>query len=762
MLSYPSHTSSSIFSFLNRSSIYKESSQLEDEAPMLPQQYQNVDNVQHFKEHNLSPTSFRPDTASQQFVMSYNKTTERRPDDAVEMSTYTVEPSKEYVIDSRNLSHVPETNHVSRFNSGTMANSDNEKNTSSASVSVRSPERECAAGQKQQSPLWPPISGSVPVNKNRTESRSSATPPDYAFLRVSDVDAHAQPIKLQPSSKHQPNLLNKESAAKEDANPVNQFIPTSVHTTLRNSIPQADKKADADPISASAAMKEAMDFAEARLKAAKELFERKGDSFKLQKKPSHHRSTRHTEIKTPVPVDADTSEQKLSVKKPPKEEKSVEDSLSDKHKKSSASRLNQSDEGVIPLEKPQQMMQRRTESCQTFSKIEKLGIWRPGVEFYELTRDEQKFQTDKATREDDNSNRTSVVTSLSNDMKGENVFSATDPDLERYEKLWKVNDGMDVGVKHANLREDNTAAVSKESVILETSTENMAHQEICSSKLEELVTQENAKDSHDDECVELPSMIGTSTKLDSTKDVSGLLSEAYSSGNHASVLGDLGNSSPNVCPVSVTSQEHTNCKLVPEVPCDGGVQSTSEGTEQLQETAEVSNRDISPLSNIKSLILEELGDSFVSDAAPRELSTVDQEVETYGREKFSFISKSFLHNKDAEIKEVPSEEVEKVENKKKDGPCAPPDETVVDLNAECPEESDITSQNKNLADCEEPDMLNVFEVASKLIKRDLEQEIRESLRRDEVDSRMKEGTNEFISDLKSKRNPIRKWREDQY
>jgi hypothetical protein len=272
MLSYPSHTSSSIFSFLNRSSIYKESSQLEDEAPMLPQQYQNVDNVQHFKEHNLSPTSFRPDTASQQFVMSYNKTTERRPDDAVEMSTYTVEPSKEYVIDSRNLSHVPETNHVSRFDSATMANSDNEKKTSSASVSVRNPESEFAAGQKQQNPSWPLISGSVPVNENDTEShstRSSVTPPDYAFLRVSDVDAHAQPIKLQPSSKHQPNLLDKDSAAKEDVNPVNQFIPTSVHSTLRNSIPQADKKADADPISASAAMKEPMDFAEARLKAAK-------------------------------------------------------------------------------------------------------------------------------------------------------------------------------------------------------------------------------------------------------------------------------------------------------------------------------------------------------------------------------------------------------------------------------------------------------------------------------------------------------------
>jgi hypothetical protein len=744
------------FRFFNRSSIYKETSQLEDEAPIPPQQYQNRDKVQHFKEHNLSPRSFRPDTATQQFVMSYNKTAERRPDDLVEMTTYTVEPSMEYVIDSRNLSHGPETNHISRFDNDTMAKGDNEKNTSSASVSVASPESEFAAGQKQQSPSWPPISGSVSANENHTDIHStcsSPTPPDYAFLRVSDVDVLAQPIKLQPSGRHQSNLPNKKANAARDVSLVNQFIPTSVHTTLRSSAPQADKKGDADsnPISASAAMKEAMEFAEARLKAAKELLERKGDSFKLRKKPSHHRSTRSTEIKAPLPAEVDTSKQKLSVKKSLEEEKNVDDSLSDKNKKSSASILDHTDEGVLPLKK--QMTQRCTESYQTSSKIEKLGNWRSGDEFYELTGDEQKFQTDKATGGDNNSKRTSVITGLSNDMKSENVFSATDPDMERYEKLWEVNDGMDVGVKHANLSEDNTASVGKESVILETSTENMAHLEIHSSKFEGLVTQESDKESYngaDDECVEPPSMIGTPTKLDSTKDMSGSLSEADLSGNHASVLGDLGNCSPNVSPVSGTSQEHTNSKLVPEVPCEDGVQYTSGGNEQSQETAEVSNPDISRLSNIKSLILEELGDFYVSDAAPRGLSTVDQEVETYGREKFSFISKSFLHNKNAEIKEVPPEEVEKVENRKKDGPCAHPDETDIDLNAECPQESNITSENKNMADCEESNMLNVFEVASKLIKRDLDQETQESSRHGKIDSRMEDKTNGFVSDLKNK------------
>ncbi|KAK3137897.1 hypothetical protein QOZ80_5AG0361900 [Eleusine coracana subsp. coracana] len=766
----------------SRSSIYKESIQLEDEAPILPQQYQNLDSVHHLKEHKVSPISFRQDTASQQFVMSYNKTTERRPDDLVEMST--VEPSKEYVIDSRNLSRGPETNHVSRFYNGTMVNSDNEKNISAASVSARSPdsefavgqkqqspsctpisgsvsanenhtspetnhvsrfvndtmansnnekntsfasvatrspEREFAAGQKQQSPAWPPISVSVSANKKHFDSHSthsSATPPDYAFLRVSD-DAQTQPIKLQPSSRQQPNLL-KENAAKGGANHANQFIPTSVHTTSRSNVPQADKKADADasPTSASAAMKEAMDFAEARLKAAKELLERKGDSFKLRKKPSHHRSTRSTEIKAPVPVEVDSSEQKLSTKKSLKEEKNVEDSLSDKHKKISAYRSDHSDERV--LEKPQQMIEPCTESCQASSKIEKLGNWSSGDEFYELTGDDQKYKIDKATVDDGNCKQTNLITSPSKDKKSEPEFSATDPDLERYEKLWEIT-------WHAK--------------------------KFLVQSLMDLQYQENAKENLDDvndECVELPSVNYTSSKLDSTKDTSDSLSEDYSSVNHASVLRDLGNCSPNVSSVSGTSQEHTNSDLAPEVPCDGGVQCTSGINEQLQETPEVSNPDISRLSNIKSLIQEELGGSYVYDSSPRGVSTVDQEVDTYGREKFSFISESFLHNDGAELKEVPFEEVQKAEIEKKNGPCAHPEETVVDLNAERPEEGNITLQNEKLADSEESDMLNVFEVASKLIKRDMDQGPRESLGHGEVDSRMEEGGNGSNAALKSK------------
>nr|CAB3464358.1 unnamed protein product [Digitaria exilis] len=709
-----------------------------------------MDHHNHFKDHKFSPISFSPDTENQQFVMSYNKTTERKPDDRIEMTTCTVEPSMDFVIDSRNMSHGPATNHVSRIDNDTIASDDNDRNPSSASVSARSPENDFLADQKQQSPSWTPISGSVSANENHKNYDSHSTrntvTPDYAFLQVSDIDAQAQSIKVQPLLRQQPKLLNKkESAAKESINLVNHcHTPTSVaHTTSSSNIPHADKKADVNPTSASAAvaMKEAMDFAEARLKAAKELLERKGDSFKLQKKSSHHRSSRSTEIKAPVCVEEDTSKQKLSVKKSSEEEKNPDGSLSDKHTKLSAVRFDHSDgngKRELPLEKPQQMMPHSAESCQTSSKLEKLRKWKSGNDFFELTGDDQKCKTDGTIREDDKRERMDHITSVINDHS-ETVLSTADSDLERYEKLWEVNDGRNLGVKHVDLREGKTAPVDKDrvSVILEASTENMAPQKTHNSV--------GIKASCDTECLELPSVSDASAKLDVLKDMPDSLPEACSSGN-ACDLRDCGDSIPKVSPVAGASQDS---KLELEVPCSGGMQCASGGNEKLQEPSDA-NVDIFQGSNIKSLILEELQESDVCDAFVRpRLSRIDQQAETYGREKFSFIDGSLLHNKGAKINEVLSEEVERVEIEEKVSPCTHPEETVVDLDAECLEdENDVILQNNNLADREESNMLNVFEVASKLIKRELDQELHGSLGH-QVDH-MEEGTDGLISDVSDK------------
>uniref|UniRef100_A0A0D3GB89 J domain-containing protein n=1 Tax=Oryza barthii TaxID=65489 RepID=A0A0D3GB89_9ORYZ len=756
----------------SRSSMIKESSQPDAQSFMLPQ---------HFKEHESSVISFPPD--NQQFVMSYNKTTQRS-DDLVEMTT---DPSMDYVVDSCEFPHVPATNHVATMDSGIEANGEKRKKstTTSASVSLRSSESDFTVDQKQHIPAYPPISEKVSANENHKNSNSISTSsngtpsPDYAFLRVSDVNVQTQTVKPPPPLKQTSKLLKRrEILAKGDVHLENHSCPpaSSAHAPSNTSTSQAERRDDtalfnneANPSSAAAAMKEAMEYAEARLRAAKELMERKGDSFKLRKKPSHHRSTRSTEIK--VPTESDTFYENLSVKKSTKEEMNSEDSLLDKHQKASAVRTDHCDDSgkrALSLEKPQQM-QSCTAPNQTSSKLGKLGNWTSGDEFYELTGEDQKQKTDAAVGEEDKCEVTNPVTKLSKEQKCE--VTAADSDLERYEKLWEVNDGRDAGVKHVNPREDNTSPMGKDrvSMILEASTENIDHEKIYNSHFEGPKVVETSNESHDGEdgAVEIPCKSGiTISEPNLMKDMHGSFMEASSPGEY---VADFGKGTTEESPVAGISLEPKTTKEELEAACDAEMQCTTGDSEKLQESSEVTSIDNSLARQIKSLILEDLEGSSETQAFPgdpgtagseaetygRNLGTTGLETESYGREKFSFVEESFMHNANRNVTESPvetpiPEQVENVEIEDRVGSCAHSEESTVDKDSECPEEgSDITSQNNNLPDHEDSTMLNVFEVASKLIKRDLDQEKQDTLQPGEVETRTVLDSN----DKDTKENP---------
>ncbi|PNT70643.1 hypothetical protein BRADI_2g14960v3 [Brachypodium distachyon] len=723
-----------------------ESSRLDAELPTLHQ---------HFKQPECSPTSATPD--SQEFSMSYYKTNQTRPNDLVEMTT--VDSLTDDVVDPCNLSHIPATNHILKMNSGVMANGDKGKKSPSTTftANMKSPESDFIVNQRQHMPACPPLSGNVSANENNQNSGCHAMPsngkpsPDYAFMRVSNGNMQTQPKVSLPPLGQQPKVLNKrESAAKGESN-----------------MPRAEKRADATSSnaetsisSAAAAMKEAMEYADARLKAAKELMERKGDSFRIRKKPSHHSNSRSVEIK--APIEAYTFEEKLPVKKPAKENNS-ENFMLDKHQQVSAVRSNHCDDTekkALPLEKPQRTRQTWTVPCQTSSKVEKLGKWRSGEEFYELTEDDQKCPTDTATGEEDGCGRSKPVTKSSKGQKGRVEVTALDSDLERYEEVLDVKDSRDMGVKDIDQREDNTVPVEKEedrmSTILEVPTEAMARKENDNSHFDGLVT---TKGSHDDDgSVELPSISEISAAPDFIKDVPSSFSVAYSSEDHANDLRDLGNSNTRGKSVAGTSEEPKISELNEgheglEAACVDEMQYTSGSSNKLQELPEVANVGNVQASQIKSLISEELEGSYPTEAFPRVKNTAGLDDETYGREKFSFIGESYLHNENDKVFEVTCEslisEVAKVGNEVEVGPVTHSEKLVPGQEAEHPEEIDIASRNNNLVDHDVSTVLNVFEVASKLIKRDLDQEIQGSLGPSEVENRT-EATDILVSDNKGK------------
>ncbi|CAM0953573.1 unnamed protein product [Alopecurus aequalis] len=833
----------------SRSSINNESRRLDAEQSTLHQ---------HFREHESSPISFPPE--SQEFVMSYYKTTQAKPNDLIEMTTCTVHPSVDYMVDSSRFSHTPATNRVSTMDNGIMANGDRDKKSPSTSVTanvrnpeidfsfdqkehvpecpplpesvsanesnqkpdicttstsltanvispeidfsfdqkqhvpegsslpesvsanesnhksdiratsipvtanLRSPEIDFSFNQKQHVPECPPFSKNVSANGSNQKSDIPATSSngkpftDYAFMRVSNVNVQTQPkVPLQPLGQ-QPKVLNKkESAAKGDVHLANHSdTPVSVHGITSPVGTQAEKRADvalsnteANPSSAAAAMKEAMEYAEARLRAAKELMERKGDSFKIRKKPSHHRSTRSVDIKAPVEVY--TFEENMSMKNPAKVGNSSENFVLDKHQQVSAVRSTHRDDNgkmVLPLEKPQQMMR----TC-TMPKLEKLGNWRSGDEFFELTGDDQKFQTDTATREEHNCGRSKPVTEPSKGQEGKIEGAAQHSDLGRYEKPRVVNDGSDLEVKHESRKEDNTVQMDKGEdrvpTTLEASTENVVHKGIDSSHFEELRTVGNSEGCHDYESVDLPSVSKISPEFDFIKDVPSSCS-ASPSVNCSNDLKHLGNSSTSS--VAGTSNEPKNSEGGLEVRCDDEMQCTSESSKTLQEPPEeVADVCNSQASQIKSLILEELEGSDVAQASTRVKSTSELEAETYGREKFSFTGESYLHNENDKMTEVPCEslisEIERVDTDVELHPHTHSEESVPDQDVKCTEESDITSHTDSPV---LSSMLNLFEVASKLIKRDVDPESEVSLGPSEVETRAEEGTDRPVSDCDGK------------
>ncbi|WVZ69558.1 hypothetical protein U9M48_018329 [Paspalum notatum var. saurae] len=527
----------------SRSSVKRESTQLDTEPPILYQQYPDAGCVQHFDEEQLYPVSFPPD-GEQRFSMSYNKTTRGRPDDLVEMTTCIVEPSISYVVDSCNMSNDSEMDDVPTMDSGTHVNGVKEK-IAPLNVADPSPESSINASivdEQQPISTFPPVSEHVcqdennsrrssthsvsspsivdeqqpistfpPVsehvcqdeNNNRRSSTHSVSSeespsPDYPFLRVSKISLPAAPIKVQPPPMPPSKLLNK-NGSKENG----------------------DAAVNPHSFAAAAAMKEAMEFAEARLKAAKELMERKGDGLKLQKRPAHHRSTKSTEIKEcNAPEEVHPFEENLNMRRLAKEgsqnndiaslDKNMGSGKGDglKFQKRSAHHRNtksteikecNAPEEVHPFEEKLNMRRlakegsenndiasldknmgsgaikpvhsdrdkkgilslgKPQEMMKNGSELGQLGKWTSDADFYELVSSDQKCRTNGAACKEDNGLMTNSLTKLDQSEKEKAGGFAGEP--KRVRKLWDCSNKSCLPTEHVNQGIDGIASVEAE------------------------------------------------------------------------------------------------------------------------------------------------------------------------------------------------------------------------------------------------------------------------------------------------------------
>jgi hypothetical protein len=417
---------------------------LDAEPSILYQQVPDAGSGRHSDDEQFHPVSFPPD-GEQTFTMSYNKITRGRPDELVEVTACIVEPSISYVVDSCNLSNDSEMDCVPVMDIGTQhVNGVKEKMSppNVADSSLESADNAYVIDQQQHIPTCPPISENICQDENddkrsSTHSVSSeeAPSPDYPFLRVSNINLPATPIKVQPPPMPPSKLLNKKGSNENGDSDVN---PNSV--------------------AAAAAMKEAMEFAEARLKAAKELMERKGGSFKLRKRPAHHRSTKSTEIKEyNAPEEMHVFEEKLNMRRLPREENQSNDMASlDKIMGSGALKPVHSDhdkKGIISPGKHQ-------ETTHNGSELEQLGEWTSDADFYELVSNDQKCRTNEAACKGDNGLMTNSLPKL--DRSENEKSGGFAGESKRFRKLWDTNNRTCLRTEHVNRGKDDIDCVEDE------------------------------------------------------------------------------------------------------------------------------------------------------------------------------------------------------------------------------------------------------------------------------------------------------------
>lgn len=279
-----------------------------------------------------------------------------------------------------------------------------------------------------------PLASEDRPTNTRNHSRSSSyqstssgeiSQPNYTFLTVSDISLQTQPLKVPPPSRPPPKADSKQGPLKtkipaspkadlDEGNLYKKMLNRQTHHggdayknhVLHEAAKESssycfDVEVDASSAAAAsaAAMKEAMEQAQARLKSAKELMERKRDNFQSRKKLGHHdvnckerkeyiaaeevRSftegmTQETMLKDGKEVNYVTVNEKQYAIKAPMVTPDHEDNETD----------------TASAEKARQTTaQREARSSQPLSKLEERnGKWKVDKQFYELINNDKEFK----------------------------------------------------------------------------------------------------------------------------------------------------------------------------------------------------------------------------------------------------------------------------------------------------------------------------------------------------------------------------------
>nr|CAD1834264.1 unnamed protein product [Ananas comosus var. bracteatus] len=481
----------------------EELGQQDTESFVFHPEYPTGDNLPYLEEDGLSSHSYHSDEGVNQVKISYNKRSQEQIQDSVAIATRAVDSL-----------HNTQPDNPPNISNGSMIHGKYD-----SSDSTKSKGSDQKGDQKQNGDANP--KQHKRSSSNHSTSSGDVLSPDAPFLSVSDINLRTQPLSVPPPSRPPPKLLNntEQPKLKRDAYSV-KLMPKASSAgafSKSHSLPPKvdspyffDVEVDASSAAAAsaAAMKEAMEFAQAKLKSAKELMERKRDNFEIRKKKGQC-----GDIKSRESQESQTAEEEevfktvLSLKKKVKEDKKMSDfSFVEKHEV-----IGSKESHVLSTDRSQRTMQRSASGPSQFSKLENSGNWKSDDQFYELINNELKHNTNtEVSQPEDNANKEKAATEIRKDKESKSVTAEIGHQMEKNIE----SSGLEVkeipkGVSEAYGQSENIEVVEQvnnthieQDVRLGKVQENHESEK----KVEELHASENAPDKVE-EIMEMPNAI---------------------------------------------------------------------------------------------------------------------------------------------------------------------------------------------------------------------------------------------------------------
>ncbi|XP_072995647.1 uncharacterized protein [Typha latifolia] len=459
-----------------------------------PPEYPKGDGVPYSEEDQFSSHSYPSDEGVRQFNEPYNMTSQERRDDPVSRATYRAQPHTEatYVVDSGNpLQNIPQDNPPKASN-GSMVNGEQGKTCPprSSSDSAKSSGSDSKADWKEYKATdLTSANGHANVkNHNRSSSNHSASSndvlsPDVPLLSVSEINLRTRPLRVPPPSRPPPKVLqNLEGlGVNTDATTVklrnNHQTSFAASFSKSHSLQEASKSdspyffdVEVDVSSAAAAsaaaMKEAMELAQARLKSAKELMERKRDSFQSRRNQGQGSNKYAKNKESQVTEEVEILKEAFSPEKLVKEHKIHDFMLEEKHKVIGAAKpapyYHKEEQAPSSNDSRETIQRGSSRSSQASYNLEKSGKWKSDDEFYELTNNEEKYRTHIEVSEKEDIAEKAVMAKIIKDKENKNKSSEVGHEVEGNEKLWEGNERSKLDANYTELKVGNAPCSEEE------------------------------------------------------------------------------------------------------------------------------------------------------------------------------------------------------------------------------------------------------------------------------------------------------------